>query len=170
MLGIDVSKDTLACALFNRSTEQFVWQKSVPNSAQGVQQLLDLTDASVPWVMEPTGRYSLFVAKQAREAGRGVLLAPSGKARAYLKSISERAKTDRLDGYGLALFGASRPACKPLAPYPIKSDSVEHLDQLLSARSGLVAALFYVIAGLGWVLPAMPLVAWMVRPDRSSSR
>jgi hypothetical protein len=35
----------------------------------------------------------------------------------------------------------------------------------LRSASGLVAALFYVIAGLGWVLPAMPLVAWMVRPD-----
>ena len=29
-----------------------------------------------------------------------------------------------------------------------------------------VAALFYVVAGLGWVLPAMPLVSWMVRPDK----
>jgi len=28
-----------------------------------------------------------------------------------------------------------------------------------------VAALYYVVAGLGWVLPAMPLVRWMVRPD-----
>jgi hypothetical protein len=24
-----------------------------------------------------------------------------------------------------------------------------------------------VIAGFGWVLPAMPLVAWMVRPDKA---
>jgi hypothetical protein len=24
---------------------------------------------------------------------------------------------------------------------------------------------FYVVAGLGWVLPAMPLVSWMSRPD-----
>jgi hypothetical protein len=23
-----------------------------------------------------------------------------------------------------------------------------------------------VIVGLGWVLPAMPLIAWMVRPDK----
>ena len=36
----------------------------------------------------------------------------------------------------------------------------------LRAQSGLVAMLFYVVAGLGWVLPAMPLVSWMVRPDR----
>ena len=29
----------------------------------------------------------------------------------------------------------------------------------------VVAFLYYAIAGLGWVLPAMPLVAWMLRPD-----
>ena len=39
----------------------------------------------------------------------------------------------------------------------------------LSSSSGFVAALFYVIAGLGWVLPAMPLVSWMQRPDRIES-
>jgi hypothetical protein len=36
----------------------------------------------------------------------------------------------------------------------------------LRAASGWVAALYYVVAGLGWVLPAMPLVKWMVKPDR----
>ena len=35
----------------------------------------------------------------------------------------------------------------------------------LSAANGFVVAAFYVIAGLGWVLPAMPLIAWMSRPD-----
>jgi hypothetical protein len=24
---------------------------------------------------------------------------------------------------------------------------------------------YYVVAGLGWVLPAMPLISWMSRPD-----
>jgi hypothetical protein len=37
----------------------------------------------------------------------------------------------------------------------------------LRSASGLMAALFYVVAGLGWVLPAMPLVTWMVRPDKA---
>ena len=32
--------------------------------------------------------------------------------------------------------------------------------------NGLVALIYYVVAGLGWVLPAMPLVSWMLRPDR----
>ena len=37
----------------------------------------------------------------------------------------------------------------------------------LRAQSGWVEALFYAVAGLGWVLPAMPLVSWMQRPDRT---
>jgi len=37
----------------------------------------------------------------------------------------------------------------------------------LRAQSGLVVFLFYAAAGLGWVLPAMPIVAWMQRPDRA---
>jgi hypothetical protein len=34
------------------------------------------------------------------------------------------------------------------------------------ANSGLLQAIFYVVAGLGWVLPAVPIVSWMGRPDR----
>ena len=35
----------------------------------------------------------------------------------------------------------------------------------LSSANAFVVALFYVVAGLGWVLPAMPLVSWMAKPD-----
>jgi hypothetical protein len=38
----------------------------------------------------------------------------------------------------------------------------------LRSASGLVAALYYLVAGLGWVLPALPLVSWMLRPDPTS--
>jgi hypothetical protein len=34
------------------------------------------------------------------------------------------------------------------------------------ANSGWLQAVFYVVAGMGWVLPAMPIVSWMSRPDR----
>jgi len=33
------------------------------------------------------------------------------------------------------------------------------------ANSGLLQAIFYVVAGVGWVLPAMPIISWMARPD-----
>ncbi|MGH6770832.1 MAG: DUF2842 domain-containing protein [Xanthobacteraceae bacterium] len=32
--------------------------------------------------------------------------------------------------------------------------------------SRVVETIYYVLAGLGWVLPAMPLIRWMSRPDR----
>jgi hypothetical protein len=31
--------------------------------------------------------------------------------------------------------------------------------------NGVIETLYYVVAGLGWVLPAMPLIRWMSRPD-----
>ena len=37
----------------------------------------------------------------------------------------------------------------------------------LGSANAVVAALFYLIAGLGWVLPAMPVVSWMQRPDKA---
>jgi Protein of unknown function (DUF2842) len=35
----------------------------------------------------------------------------------------------------------------------------------LRAQSGVVVFLFYAVAGIGWVLPAMPVISWMSRPD-----
>ena len=31
--------------------------------------------------------------------------------------------------------------------------------------NGLIEVIYYVVAGMAWVLPAMPLVRWMSRPD-----
>lgn len=33
----------------------------------------------------------------------------------------------------------------------------------LVKANGLVEVIYYVVAGLGWVLPAMPLVKWMLK-------
>ena len=33
-----------------------------------------------------------------------------------------------------------------------------------AATNSWAAWIFYVVAGMGWVLPAMPLVTWMSRP------
>ncbi len=40
-------------------------------------------------------------------------------------------------------------------------------QSVLTNINGFVAAIFYVVAGLGWVLPAMPLISWMSKPDRT---
>ena len=36
---------------------------------------------------------------------------------------------------------------------------------LLPRANAWVAVLYYAVAGMGWVLPAMPLIRWMQRPD-----
>jgi hypothetical protein len=33
------------------------------------------------------------------------------------------------------------------------------------AGSGWLQAIYYVVVGLGWVLPAMPIISWMAKPD-----
>jgi len=35
----------------------------------------------------------------------------------------------------------------------------------LLTRLQPVELLFYVVAGIGWILPAMPIISWMARPD-----
>jgi hypothetical protein len=37
----------------------------------------------------------------------------------------------------------------------------------LIKENGLIEVMYYVLAGLAWVLPAMPLVSWMSRPASS---
>jgi len=133
MLGIDVSKDTLSCALLDGATRRPLWRKEVKNSSAGWKQLLRHTPETAPWILEPTGRYSQNVARAAREAGRDVRLAQPKKAQLFLKSVQSRAKTDKLDAAGLALYGL----CCELKPYPLKSAMQEELDQLLCARKGL---------------------------------
>jgi hypothetical protein len=35
----------------------------------------------------------------------------------------------------------------------------------LVKSNGVIEVIYYMVAGLAWVLPAMPLVRWMLRPD-----
>lgn len=137
MLGIDVSKAQLTCTLVDPQTEKNRWCREVPNTPAGIEQLLRRTPAEVAWVVEPTGRYSSLVARQATAAGRLVLLAQPQRAKKFLASVYDQVKTDRVDSRGLALYGLSRR----LRPYPLKSETVEQLDQLQSARRGLSSAI-----------------------------
>ena len=37
---------------------------------------------------------------------------------------------------------------------------------VLATGNRIAEAIYYVLAGIGWVLPAMPLIAWMSRPGK----
>ena len=36
---------------------------------------------------------------------------------------------------------------------------------VFATPNGLAAVIYYVVVGIGWILPAMPLIRWMSRPD-----
>jgi transposase len=133
-LGIDVSKDNLVCSLLDPSTRQVRWCAEFANAQTGIDQLLDKVDAQVPWILEPTGRYSLLAARKAREAGRDVRLAAPRRAKMFLRSQNDRAKTDKIDSRGLALYGM---VCT-LPEYPLKEAEEEQMDELLNLRKSLV--------------------------------
>ncbi len=40
-------------------------------------------------------------------------------------------------------------------------------SRVVQEASGVLQAVYYAILGLAWILPMMPLIRWMERPDRS---
>ncbi len=40
-------------------------------------------------------------------------------------------------------------------------------SRIIQEAPGVLQAVYYVVLGLAWVLPLMPVIAWMERPDRS---
>jgi hypothetical protein len=38
-------------------------------------------------------------------------------------------------------------------------------QSVLTNINGWIATIYYIVAGLGWVLPAMPLISWMAKPE-----
>jgi hypothetical protein len=38
---------------------------------------------------------------------------------------------------------------------------------VFSSTNSVAAWIYYVVVGIGWVLPAMPLVRWMSAPNRA---
>lgn len=137
MLGIDVSTHPLTCALVAAGSERRWWEMAVPNTPQGIEQMLRRTPATDPWVVEPTGVYRRSVVADGQAAGRQVLLAQPKRAKAFLAALQPRAKTDRVDRRGLALSGLSAR----LPPCPVTSEAMERIDQLLAARKGISARL-----------------------------
>ena len=55
-------------------------------------------------------------------------------------------------------------ACLALMMVAGVSSSMALAQSVLTSISGFTAVIYYVIAGLGWVLPAMPIVSWMSKP------
>jgi transposase len=155
MLGVDVGKAELHGTWRDPETRRIRWQGAVPNTGAGIRQLLRRVPG-VSVVVEPTGRYGEPLVRAAQAAGREVLLAAPRKARAFLWSEQPRAKTDRVDSAGLALYGLTGR----LRPYLLPSPAVDQVKQLLAARRGLSQSL----TSLRQQRAALPLAADVLTP------
>lgn len=136
MLGVDVEKAALYGTWRDPETQRIRWQGEVPNTEAGIRQLLKRAPGS-DVVVEPTGRYGEGLIRAAQASGRTVLQAVPRKARAFLWAEQPRAKTDRVDSAGLALYGL----VGRLRPYRLPSPAVDLVNQLLAARRGLSQSL-----------------------------
>jgi transposase len=155
MLGVDVGKAELHGTWRDPETRRVRWQGAVPNTEAGIRELLKRVPG-VSVVVEPTGRYGEPLIRAAQAAGREVLLAAPRKARAFLWSEQPRAKTDRVDSAGLALYGLTGR----LRPYLLPSPAVDQVKQLLAARRGLSQSL----TSLRQQRAALPLAADVLTP------
>lgn len=111
-LGIDVAKSKLDCYLLLDETGSKGKAKVVPNSNEGLADLLTwLTKNHVDYdqlhtVMEATGVYHELAAYRLHESGIGVSIANPAQVKYFGKGLAIRSKTDGIDSLVLARYGA----------------------------------------------------------------
>lgn len=142
-LGIDVSKATLAAALWHE--EQALILEPVENSPAGWETLRSQVRVrlsaeqvgNLVVVLEPTGGYEAGIALWAYQQDWQVCLPNPRQVRDWARSQGRRAKTDRQDAVVLAQYGAQQR----LAPWQPLPEEVSELEGLLRRRSDLEALL-----------------------------
>jgi transposase len=109
--------------ILNKETDVKSFLSSVP---------IDSLD-SLCVAVEPTGSYWYLMADAALSSGCRVVSAPPRAAKKFLQSVNLRAKTDKLDAKGLALYASTME----LHDYQPKTKITKTLDELLSLRRNL---------------------------------
>ncbi|HEY7356312.1 MAG TPA: IS110 family transposase [Ktedonobacterales bacterium] len=143
ILGVDVSKATLALALWQEGAVQALDPVSnTPDGWDGLVSVLALqmptsTLAELAVVLEPTGGYELPFALWAYQRGWRVHRPNPRQVREWARSQGRRAKTDRQDALVLARYGAAwqMPCWQPL------SSEVSELEALLRRREEVAGLL-----------------------------
>jgi transposase len=105
-VGIDVSQDWVDVVVLveEHKAEQCRWDRSVEALAQLAQQLLPYRPQGV--VLEATGGLERVVITTLAAAGLKVMRMNPKRVRDFARAHGLLAKTDALDAYALALFGA----------------------------------------------------------------
>lgn len=130
-IGIDVSGSTLDVAIHD-TTEHFSVNNETTAIDQLVQRLITLGPTLI--VMEATGKLELAVLKALCQAGLPAVAVNPRQVRDFAKATGKRAKTDRIDAFVIAHFGA---VIQPIVR-PLNDVQTEQLQALLLRRAQLV--------------------------------
>jgi transposase len=134
VIGIDVSKDTLAIAVVPSGE---TWGS--PTSPAAVEALMTRLAALQPRVIvcEATGGYEIPLAAACATAGLPLAVVNPRQVRAFAQAIGRTAKTDAIDAGVLADFGAR---VQP-TPRPVPDAATQALAALVARRRQLLEML-----------------------------
>jgi transposase len=111
-LGVDVSKAKLDCSLLIDLQQAKRKSKSIANTSAGITNLLNwlvkqgVPSADLHVVMEGTGVYHQMAAYALHDAGVIVSIANPAQVRDFARGLAIRSKTDDIDSFVLARYGA----------------------------------------------------------------
>lgn len=130
-IGIDVSKDRLDVHRFPTGEEQ-----AFANTKAGLTALIRWLGAGhvLRIVFEPTGRYHRDLERRLAAADYALVKVNPRQAKRFCEALGVRAKTDRADAAMLARMGAALA----LEPQPVRSDILNELNELVTARRALI--------------------------------
>lgn len=137
-LGMDVAKAKLDCLLLNEDGDKGK-SKSVANSRSGVVDLLawigkqHISPAELHVIMEGTGVYHEQAALALADAGVTVSIVNPAQVKDFGRGLAVRTKTDGMDSYVLARYGA---LLKPAAWTP-PAPEARMLQALLARRDAI---------------------------------
>lgn len=128
-LGVDVAKNSLV------TSDPQGGMRTVANEKGAVEHLLGSLQPGSTIAMEATGQYHRLLANMAFSQGFKVIVFNPKDVLHYARSISPRAKTDRVDAKVIASYALARADHKPYQPAP---EIAERLKNLVRTRRSLV--------------------------------
>lgn len=130
IIGVDVSKDRLACSINGQASV-------LPNTKAAVSEWLrGLPPASII-AMEGTGRYHQLLAGLAHAAGMRVYVLNAKDVYFYVKALGARGKTDAGDAAAIARYVAEH--CHQLHAWMPGTLAQQQLQELIRRRAGITS-------------------------------
>jgi transposase len=150
VIGVDVSKDTLAVCygtIDQEQNQQLTDSVSFTNNLSGFRELLSYTKkkrgqlkASLYFVMEATGVYYENLAYFLNEKHQKVIVLLPNKTKNFAKTLSIKSKTDPLDAKMITRFGLERQMQQWSVPSPIMK-ALKELTREYQSKKDIVAQL-----------------------------